>query len=65
MILEDKEEYGLSDVIYEAKCPTCGDQLDFEYNSDADGSSYSTGCCGKFYYASVTKVLVSISDKTI
>lgn len=57
-LIHDKE-YNIDTVLYNARCLHCGKKLDFEIH---DKESWVAKCsCGKYYYATVTKVRIEIS----
>ncbi len=43
-------------ALYHTKCETCKDELQWEANFDADGTTYYVECCGTGYWLSPATV---------
>ena len=51
------------DALYRGCCGTCGEELTWEADFDADGTTYSTRCCQQFYHMSTRTVEVTVEPE--
>lgn len=58
--LSHKGEYPFEVCLYKAACPTCGNQIEWRAEFDADGTDYLAYCCGKYIRMSPHTVTVTI-----
>ena len=50
----------LAVALYQGVCALCGEPLEWEYESDADGPSWRADCCAKTYELFCETVTVSV-----
>lgn len=64
MKIENGKEYNFHDCLYEAQCVICESKLYWSANFDADGTSYFSKCCNKYYWLKPSKVTAYCEDDT-
>lgn len=52
--------YDFEDALYNSKCYKCNEELYWEADFDADGTSYSTSCCMLLFTMFPHTVLVNV-----
>jgi len=60
VLLEKEQRYNFSEVLYDGACPKCKDNVDWEANFDADGTTYFAECCELKFWMGIETVKVDI-----
>lgn len=56
---DDEQVLPFQQALYHAVCAECGEELAWEANFDADGTTYGASCCGYWYRMAPHSVKVS------
>lgn len=63
MKIGDGKSLDLRAALNNGQCGSCGERLWWTCDMDANGPTWSTDCCGKFYLLVVQNARARVEDK--